>query len=136
MDEQKLQLKTNRNLLMYLLWSFLTFGIYALFAFSGISTDINLIASRYDGRKTMHYLLMAFIVSPLTFGIGGIIWYHKMSNRIQNELDRRNIMYSFNALTFWIWVVLGSIIIIGPLVYFHKLFTAMNLLSEDYNVRG
>lgn len=36
---------------------------------SNISTDINTIASRYDGKKTMHYCLVLFIFSWLTLGI-------------------------------------------------------------------
>lgn len=131
-----LQLKTNRGLLKLLLLSLITFGIYALVFYSKLSTDINLIASRHDGKKTMHYCLLAFIVSPITFGIGAIVWCHKISARIGNELARRGIAYSFGAETFWLWNVLGSLIGIGPFVYIHKLCKAMNLLSADYNVKG
>lgn len=136
MEVGKLQLKTNRSLFLYIIFSLLTFGIYGLILHCSISTDINLIASKYDGKKTMHYALLAFIVSPITLGIGLVVWFHKFSNRIQGELDRRNIAYSCNAGTFWLWYILGSFILIGPIIYMHKVFTAMNLLSEDYNVRG
>ena len=131
-----LQLKTNRGLLKLILLSLITFGIYALVFYSKVSTDINLIASRHDGKKTMHYCLLAFIIAPITFGIGAIVWSHKISARIGNELARRGIAYGFGAETFWLWNVLGSLIGIGPLVYLHKLCKAMNLLSADYNVKG
>ena len=32
--------------------------------------------------------------------------------------------------------IIGSFIFVGPFVYIHKLCKAMNLLSEDYNVKG
>ena len=48
------QLKTNRGLLKYILLSLITFGIYGIVAMSGVSSDINIAASRYDGKKTMH----------------------------------------------------------------------------------
>lgn len=67
------QLNTRRGLLKLILLSIITFGIYPFVFFSGISEDINLIASRFDGKKTMHYCLMAFIIGPLTFGIGFIV---------------------------------------------------------------
>lgn len=130
------QLKTNRGLLKFILLSIVTLGIYSIVYFSSISTDINIIASRYDGRKTMHFCLLFFIVAPITFGIGAIVWYHKMSARIGAELARRGIGYSFGAGSFWGWSVLGSLILIGPFVYIHKLSTAMNLLARDYNVKG
>ena len=130
------QLKTNRGLLKLILLSIITLGIYPLVVMSVISTDINLIASRYDGKKTMHFCLLAFIFTGLTLGIAPIVWYHRISNRIGNELTRRGIGYSFGAGTFWGWSVLGSLIGIGPLVYTHKLLKAMNLLCADYNVNG
>jgi len=130
------KLKTNRGLLKFILLSLITFGIYPLVVMSVISTDINVIASRYDGKKTMHYCLLTFIFAGLTLGIAPIVWYHRISNRIGNELNRRGIAYSFSAGTFWGWNVLGALIGIGPLVYTHKLFKAMNLLCADYNVNG
>ena len=103
---------------------------------SNVSTDINTIASRYDGKKTMHYCLVLFIFSCLTLGIVPLVWSHKISDRIGAELTRRGIDYQFGAGTFWGWGILGSLILVGPFIYTHKLLTAMNLLSADYNVNG
>lgn len=130
------QLKTNRSLVKYILLSIITFGIYGLVVLSSVSTDINTIASRYDGKKTMHYCLVAFIFAGLTLGIVPLVWYHKISNRIGNELSRRGITYGFNAGTFWCWNILGCFIIVGPFIYMHKLLKSMNLLSENYNING
>ena len=128
------KLKTNKGLLKTILLSIITFGIYPLVVMSAISSDINIVASRYDGKKTMHFCLLVFIIVPLTFGIAGIVWYHRISNRIGNELKRRGISYSFSAADFWLWSVVGSIIAIGPLVYLHKLFKAVNKMNEHYNI--
>ena len=130
------QLKTNRGLIKFILLSAITFGIYGLVVMSALSTDINTIASRYDGKKTMHYCLIFFLLTGRTFGIAPIVWYHKLSARMGNELKRRGIAYSFGAGSFWGWNVLGSLIGIGPLVYTHKLLKAMNLLCENYNING
>lgn len=132
----KYQLKTNRGLLKFILLSIVTFGIYGIVVFSSISQDINTIAQNHDGKKTMHYCLLLFVIAPITFGIGAIVWSHKISARIGNELKTRNIDFSFGASTFWLWNVLGALIIVGPFIYHHKLFKAMNLLAEDYNARG
>ena len=130
------QLKTNRGLLKLILLNFLTLGIYGLVVMSNISSDINLIAGRYDGRKTMHYCLVLFIFSWLTLGIYPVIWTHQLCSRIGNELRRRGIAYDFDASTFWLWGVLGSLIVVGPFIYTHKLLKAMNLLAANYNIRG
>ena len=129
-------IKVNRGLAKYILLSIITFGIYPLVFMSGISTDINLIASHYDGKKTMHFCLVFFIFSWLTFGIVPIVWYHNLSARIGRELGRRGIGYSFGAGSFWGWNVLGSLIFVGPFIYLHKLCKSMNLLAGSYNVYG
>lgn len=130
------KLKTDRSFIMYLILSLVTCGIYSIVIFTMYSSDINIIASRYDGKKTMNFCLMAFVLSPITLGIYCFIWYHQFSNRIGNELKRRNIAYDFSAKTFWLWTLLGSLILIGPMVYIAKLIKAMNLLSESYNQYG
>ncbi len=130
------QLKTKRGLLKFILLSIITFGIYALVFYSSISNDVNIVCSRYDGKKTMHFCLLAFIVGPITFGIAYWVWFHKISARIGNELDRRGIAYSFGAADFWLWNILGSIIFVGPFVYLHKLSKAMNKICENYNING
>ena len=130
------KLKTNRGLLKFILLSIITFGIYPLVIMSAVSTDINIIATRYDGKKTMHFCLLVFIFSWLTFGIAPIVWYHRISARIGKELTRRGIAYSFGAGSFWGWDILGALIVVGPFIYMHKLFRAMNLLSANYNAKG
>lgn len=130
------QLKTNKGLLKTILLSMITFGIYPLVVMSAVSNDINIVASRYDGKKTMHYCLLFFLIAPITCGIGAIVWSHKISNRIGAELRRRGIAYSFSATDYWLWNVLGSLIIVGPFVYMHKLFKAVNLMNAHYNVNG
>ncbi len=130
------RLKTNRKLWKYILLDFVTFGIYSIVFFSNISTSINTAASRYDGRKTMHFCLVLFVFSWLTLGIVPLIWFSRMSRRIGNELQRRGIQYGFGASTFWLWDILGSLIVCGPFIYIHKLAKAMNLVCENYNMRG
>ena len=129
-------LATDFSLVKFFFLGIVTFGIYPIIVMSRVSTYINTIASRYDGKSTMHYCLVFFLFSWLTFGILPIIWYHNTSSRISAELKRRGIRYSFGAGTFWLWGVLGAFIICGPFIYTHKLLTAMNLLAGDYNIRG
>ena len=130
------QLKTNKGLAKFIFLSMITLGIYGLVVMSSLSNDINIAASRYDGKKTMHYCLLAFLVGPITLGIAYIVWFHKISNRLGRELRRRNIAYNFSASDFWLWNVIGSIIVVGPFIYYHKLFKSCNLICKDYNQRG
>ena len=131
-----IQLSTKRGLLKFILLSAITFGIYGIVVFTKISSEINIVASQHDGKKTMNFLLMALIFTPITAGIASIVWTHRICNRIGNELKVRGINYSFGAGTFWGWGVLGSFIGIGPFVFMHKFFKGMNLINAHYNVNG
>ena len=131
-----MQLKTNRDLLKVILLTIVTLGIYSIVFYSGVGEDLNAIASRYDGKKTMHYCLIFFLLTPITAGIAALVWYHKLSDRVGSELMRRGINYTFNAGTYWLWAVLGSLIIVGPFVYIAKMCAAMNELCRSYNANG
>lgn len=97
---------------------------------------MNLIATRRDGKRTMHYCLMFFIAGWLTFGIGWLVWNHRLSARIGTEQAARHLPVTVTAATYWLWSILGTLIIVGPLVYTYKILHAMNDLSADYNMRG
>ena len=127
------RLRTNRGLLKFILLSLITFGIYGIVCFSHISKEINTLATEHDHRRTMHYCLVFFLLSWLTLGIMMLIWWHNICDRIGDELKYRKIKYSFGAGSYWSWGFFGVLIIIGPFIFYHKFFKAMNLLNADYN---
>ncbi|MCD7101632.1 DUF4234 domain-containing protein [Pseudoclavibacter sp. 13-3] len=130
------QLPTNRGLLVFILLSIVTLGIYSIVVMTKIGGEINTVASRHDGRRTINFLLVLFLLGWLTGGIFTLIWYHLLSERIGVELRRRGLARQFGASDFWLWNVLGSLIIVGPYVYMYQLLHAMNDLNADYNQRG
>ncbi|MCL2853013.1 MAG: DUF4234 domain-containing protein [Defluviitaleaceae bacterium] len=152
------QLAVNRGLLKYILLSFITLGIYSIAFFYFAGDDVNTIASRYDGNTTINYLVLVlppmllpvftgilFVfpgVMPITyivsaaFTVALFVWMHRVSNRIGGELERRGLGYEFSAIHYWLWYVLGALIVVGPFVYIYKLCAAMNMLAEDYNANG
>ena len=130
------QLNAKRALWKMIVFGIITLGIYPIVFYSGISNDINVIASRYDGKRTMHFCLLFFLVGPITLGIAYLVWFHKLCARMGRELTRRGLQYSFGAASYWLWNVLGTFIIVGPFVFVHKLAKASNLLASHYNVNG
>lgn len=128
-------LPTKRGFIKWFFLSLITFGIYDLIMMYKMSEEINLTAAG-DGKKTMNYLLLFFLVGPLTLGIADLVWYTRFSRRIGNELDRRGLGYRFGAGSFWGWNILGSLILIGPMIYIHKLCKAMNKINASYNNGG
>ena len=70
----------------FFLLSLITFGIYGIVVMSKISVEINRISSPRDGKHTMHYCLICFVFSWLTMGIVPLVWQHRLTNRIGDEL--------------------------------------------------
>lgn len=130
-----LQLPTGRSLVKMIFLSLITFGIYGIVIYCRIAEEINIVASRYDGKRTMSYMGM-MMLSPITLGIYSIVWVHKLSNRIGAEVRRRGYDYNFSATDYWLWGVIGSIIIVGPFIYCHKLLKCMNMVNCSYNIYG
>ena len=127
------QLPTGRGLLKCIFLGAITFGIYNLVVFTRISKEINIVAAN-DGKKTMNFCLLLFIFSWLPLGIGPIVWIHRISGRMGNQLKVRNVDYGFGAKTFWLWGVLGSMLFgIGPLIFLYKFLKTSNLLNAAYN---
>lgn len=128
-------LPSARGLLKYILLTFITCGLYAVVVQSRLIDELNIAASSHDAQRTPS-VTEAGVYTALTFGIYGFVWNHKFAKRIGNELARRGIGYGFGASSYWLWNILGALIIIGPFVYMHKLLKAMNLINRSYNSIG
>lgn len=131
------ELKDNRSLLSYLLLGFVTLRIWDLFAFSEVAKSYNTATARAEDKMKVHFALVFFILGPFTLGIGALVWFHILTNRVNNEATRRGAPGLVSTLDFWLWGVIGSVFcFLGWWVYVYKLFAAMNYISDSYNKRG
>lgn len=134
-EVNKLQLPTKRGLGKMFFLGIITLGIYPVVIWSRIVTELNITASRHDGRRTMPYFAMV-LLAPFTLGILPLVWMHNFCCRIGDELRYRRINYTFGPKTYWLWGVLGSLILVGPFIFTHKLMKSMNMINDDFNRRG
>ena len=136
-DEEQVQyrpqpLRTDRKMWKMMILHVLTLGISSIFFFIPFSYELEKISPAREGHKLMNYVL-AYLASLFTFSIVLTVWFFELTKRIESALEERGIAYDFGTSDFWGWYFLGSLVIVGPFIYFHKLCTAMNLLCEDYN---
>lgn len=130
------QLPTDRSLLKFVLLSLITLGIYGIWVTASSADDLNLVASRHDGKRTMNYWLLIFLIGPITLGIGTLVWWTTFPDRIGKEQRRRGMEAGVSGGDFWLWGVLGALIIVGPFIFCHKWLNAMNALCLNYNQNG
>lgn len=129
---KKPRLNENRSVWKFLLLNLVTLGLYMVICFIPFSYDLDLIAPKRDHSKTTNFLFV-YLISYLTLGIVLLIWFHEISARVEDALRENNIQDSFSTSTFWCWCFTGAFIPFLNLVFYHKLFRAMNLLCADYN---
>ena len=63
------KLNQERPLWKFIVYTIITCGIYSIVFWTGIGEDINMAASRRDGKKTMHFCLIYFLLTGLTCGV-------------------------------------------------------------------
>ena len=131
------QLTTGRGLILLWVLSLVTLGIYPMVMWSRMSVEINMVASRYDGKRTVHFMWMPFL-GALTCGIYFFVWIHKLCNRVGDELRRRNIQYRFSAATYWLWTFVYGMVgaIITAAVGYFMLYVAASDMIVAYIVTG
>lgn len=129
-----LRLKADRSLLVYLLLSFLTCGIYSLYFIYALARDINA-ACAGDGRNTAG-LLKLVIFSFLTCGLYGVYWYYSLGNRLAYNAPRYGLSFQENGTTILLWYLVGLLLCgLGPLVAMYIIIKNSNALCGAYNYR-
>lgn len=125
-------LKTDRSLLVVILLSIVTCGIYNFYFIYALSRDLN-IACDGDGNSTSG-LLMFLLLSIVTCGIYSWIWYYKIGNRLAINAPRYGMNFQENGTTVLMWMLFGSLLCgIGPFIALHIIIKNTNAICAAYN---
>lgn len=128
------KLKSDRSLLMYILLSIVTCGIYSYYFIYDLARDTN-DACRGDGKDTKG-LIMFIVLTTITCGIYGIIWWYAVAERLNGHCATHGLHSEVTGSSFLLWYILGSIIFIGPFIAMHKLIETSNTVAHDYNTKN
>lgn len=125
-------MKTNRSIIVLILLSILTCGIYPLFFWYSYVKDVNRMCAG-DGKNT-NGILMFFLLSLITFGIYAIVWQYGMQNRLRDNASKYNAGLIKGGGTVLCWSIFGSLLFgIGPLVALYIQIDSINRLAYGYN---
>ena len=100
-----------RNIFVYFLLNFITFGIYGLVAQSNMGNEVNSICDD-DGKHKMHYML-AWLLGLVTLGIYPLIWKKQQIDRMEDNAYRYGIKIKYDGSQYLLWFLLGGFLLAG-----------------------
>lgn len=126
------RIQTDRNIVMYVLLTIVTCGIYGYWFIYQLAQDVNEMC-KDDGQKTGG--LLAFILlSYITCGLYAYYWYYQLGNRLQANASRYGITVPESGTTILLWCLVGLLVCgIGPLVAMHFIIKNTNAMAIAYN---
>lgn len=128
----KTLLKTDRNLILYIIFTILTCGIYAWYFIYMLAKDIN-IACDGDGESTPG-LLAYIVLTIITCGLYSWYWLYKIGNRLANNAPRYGMQFQENGTTVIMWYVIGVLLCgLGSFVGMNIIIKNTNIICTAYN---
>lgn len=124
--------KTDYSLVMFILLSIITCGIYSYYIIYKLAQDVNQMCAE-DGDKIgglVAYILLSFV----TCGIYNIYWVYKIQNRMHAAAPRYNVMVSENGGTILMWWLISFFICsFCQYVAYYIIFKTANSIGMAYN---
>ncbi|BCN30725.1 DUF4234 domain-containing protein [Anaeromicropila herbilytica] len=95
----------NRSIVVCIILTFITCGIYGLYWYVSLANDVNTVAGVQDTSGGMVLLL-----TIITCGIYGLYWAYKCGEKIDIAKQNRGIASSNGGILYLILYLLGGII--------------------------
>ena len=125
-------LRTDRSLLIFILLSLVTCGIYMYIFLYYMIKDINTACSG-DGDETPG-LLLYVLLSLVTCGIYSYIWVYKLGDRLARNCQRYGYTVTENGTTVLLWFLFGALLCgVGPFIGWNILINNTNMVCAGYN---
>ena len=127
-----LPLRTDRSLLIFILLSLVTCGIYMYIFLYYMIKDINT-ACAGDGDETPG-LLLYVLLSLVTCGIYSYIWLYKLGDRLARNCQRYGYTVTENGTTVLLWFLFGAFLCgVGPFIGWNILINNTNMVCAGDN---
>jgi hypothetical protein len=123
-----------RSLVVVILLSIITCGIYGMYFIYKLAKDMNTICEG-DGKKTRG-LLFVLIIGAITAGIYSLFWLYALGDRMQENGSRYGLTIKESGTTILLWDLLGAFIVVGPFIALHIIIKNINALGEAYNSKN
>lgn len=122
-----------RSSIAFILLGAITFGIYDIVVLSHVRKETNALTEGSGLKKQMPFF-WAYLLGFITCGIVPLVWLVHIINKIQVAAVERKITSPRITKPFFVlWLILGSEIIVGPFIAFHRFFKVLNAVERYDN---
>lgn len=126
-----MQVKQKRSLIVFILLTIVTLGIYPLFFWHSYVRDVNTLCAG-DGRNTRGVFAL-IVFSILTLGIYGYVWTYGMQNRLRDNASKYNAGVIKGGGSVLLWQIFGVLLFgVGPLVALYIQIDSINRMAYNY----
>ena len=122
--------EVKRGLIKYILFSLITFGIYDLYIIHKAAKEAN---KADASTKKVGGLIWFIIFTALTAGIYSFYWQYKVTEKFANVIRADGQKPPITGGALLLWMIFGSMIIVGPFIAGHKFFKNWNMAVAIYN---
>lgn len=131
-DEGVHRLKTDRRLVIWILLTIITFGIYGIFFMHKMARDIN--EACKDDNETIPGFALYILLVLVTLGIYDLFFMYKLGNRMFSSAPKYGLSFTENGTTVLMWRIFGILLFgIGPFIAMNILIKNSNRICAEYN---
>ena len=125
-------LKTNRGFWKLFFLTIITLGIYSLFFIHNMAKEANIVD---ENGKHVGGLLAYIFLSLITLGIYSLYWNYKVCEKFGFSVIASGGKPRITGGGWLLWYLVGSLIIVGPIVALVKQIHLWNDANAAYNAR-
>ena len=122
---------TDRSLLLLVLLTMVTCGIYYYVFIYNVAQDMNDMCQDND---TTGGLVAFILLSVVTCGLYSLYWEYKVANRLQRNAPVYGLTFTENGTSVLLWRLLGALLcVVGSYYGMYLWINNLNQLSAAYN---
>ena len=125
---------THRKAIPFCFLNFITFGIYGCVVLSRVDQEMNHLVIGYDDYKTTPRYWPWYVLGWATFMIAPFVWQIRLASKLGRFAKEMKVgSPRLSGLSFAMWSTFGTLILVGPFIAWHRVFSLLNFLEDAAN---
>ena len=124
----------HRKAIPFCFLNFITFGIYGCVVLSRVDQEMNHLVIGYDDYKTTPRYWPWYVLGWATFMIAPFVWQIRLASKLGRFAKEMKVgSPRLSGLSFAMWSTFGTLILVGPFIAWHRVFSLLNFLEDAAN---